>query len=195
MPCEGQRLDGGRRQHPIRVAIIDSGIDSKDLGVSKHAHRIIEKRNFTSPQTESYDDSDGHGTMVTRLLLEAAPLAQVYIAKITDSGFIPASRFRCLARVSLSSSANKNVEQSLLCIKPWLTNDCHRPSTMRCRYGMSTSSAYPLLWKRPMMTLIWHLATHSSPVTAMRRENLCLPGRITMLETMATSAGQAREKA
>ncbi|EFY97967.1 Peptidase S8, subtilisin, Ser-active site protein [Metarhizium robertsii ARSEF 23] len=78
----------------VRVAIIDSGfyVHECDPWLNNPAveARIGEKRNFFSPDDNDPDkskwqDMTGHGTQVARLVLQFAPLAEVVIAKITNS--------------------------------------------------------------------------------------------------------------
>ncbi|KIX05940.1 uncharacterized protein Z518_03914 [Rhinocladiella mackenziei CBS 650.93] len=92
------------RSQKIRIAVIDSGL-SKDDPVIRHAreHDKIRKcRNFSSPDYEDWDDKLGHGTIVTRLLLDVAPEAELFIAKVTINGeqYIPKSKLHCIAKVS-----------------------------------------------------------------------------------------------
>ncbi|CAI7622907.1 unnamed protein product [Penicillium pancosmium] len=80
------------RIHPIRIAILDTGIDSEDDMLVKTAlegGRIKECCGFVNnegsdPDTADFQDANGHGTHVTRLILKAAPSAEIFIAKISE---------------------------------------------------------------------------------------------------------------
>ncbi|EEU35604.1 uncharacterized protein NECHADRAFT_86785 [Fusarium vanettenii 77-13-4] len=69
---------------PIKVAIIDSGVDLDDPVIRARSCQIGDKRNWTSDQPDACADDCGHGTHVTRLILEAAPAVKVYVAKVTE---------------------------------------------------------------------------------------------------------------
>jgi subtilisin family serine protease len=78
------------RDKPVRIAVLDTGVDL--------AHRFIQgaKKHNRIKLIESFvegvkgtQDLHGHGTHIAALLLEIAPDAQLYIAKIAESGKIP----------------------------------------------------------------------------------------------------------
>lgn len=69
---------------PIKIAIIDSGVDLYDPSIRARKCQIRDMRNWTSDQHYECADECGHGTHVTRLILETAPAVEVYIAKISD---------------------------------------------------------------------------------------------------------------
>jgi subtilisin family serine protease len=69
----------------IKIAIIDSGArktDSLVLGAKNGGK--LEGRNFQPGSPEQWDDTHGHGTHTTRLLLDMAPQANIYVAKVTN---------------------------------------------------------------------------------------------------------------
>lgn len=68
--------------------MLDSGIDQNDQKIRKAdlVGRIKEGKSWIkSPYNQ---DAYGHGTHVTRLLLETAPAADIYIAKICNDKLI-----------------------------------------------------------------------------------------------------------
>ena len=89
-------------QRKIRVAIIDSGVSKEDLFIKQYMKRgsIAQMRNFTSPDINDCEDSSGHGTAVTKILLEVAPHVEVYIAKVTNTLEISSFGALCIAQVS-----------------------------------------------------------------------------------------------
>ncbi|KAJ4153104.1 hypothetical protein LMH87_009609 [Akanthomyces muscarius] len=84
----------------IRVAIIDSGVSKEDLFIKQYMKRgsIAQMRNFTSPDINDCEDSSGHGTAVTKILLEVAPHVEVYIAKVTNTLEISSFGALCIAQ-------------------------------------------------------------------------------------------------
>lgn len=100
------------RQNNIKIAILDTGIDSeKDvlIGTSIDEGRIKKRCGFVddaaldSGDDQDYQDSTGHGTHVTRLILTAAPLAEVFIAKISNEPTVIPQNLRRIAMVSIST--------------------------------------------------------------------------------------------
>jgi hypothetical protein len=96
------------RSEKIRIAVIDSGLSINDP-IVRHArkHNKVRKcRNFSSQNPEDWDDKLGHGTMMTRLLLEVAPEAELFIAKVSSNKeqYIPKSKLYCIAKVSDAGS-------------------------------------------------------------------------------------------
>lgn len=93
-------------QQKIKVAIIDSGASKTDFRIraALRAGRIRGGRNFL-PQAapDDWDDVHGHGTIITSLLLDDAPNAEIYIAKITDKVKIDPEGLFCVGRVWLAS--------------------------------------------------------------------------------------------
>ncbi|KAM0430013.1 hypothetical protein ACHAPT_006019 [Fusarium lateritium] len=70
-------------RNPIKVAIIDSGVDLDDPCIRARECQIGGARNWTSDQYDECGDTCGHGTHVARLILKVAPAAKVYIAKVS----------------------------------------------------------------------------------------------------------------
>jgi hypothetical protein len=77
----------------IRIAVIDSGVNESDPMIrgAIRSGRIAELKSWVGDSGQylagqkdqaSYHDIYGHGTHITRLLLEAAPEAKIYVAKI-----------------------------------------------------------------------------------------------------------------
>ncbi|RTE85326.1 hypothetical protein BHE90_000079 [Fusarium euwallaceae] len=76
--------DTPNERRPIKLAIIDSGIDLDNPRIRARKEQIGDTRNWTSDQPDECDDGCGHGTHVTRLILEVAPAVKVYIAKVSQ---------------------------------------------------------------------------------------------------------------
>jgi hypothetical protein len=78
----------------IRIAVLDSGVDKSDpmIGAAIRNGKIAKLKSWvgisgqdtTDGQEDQADwhDTYGHGTHITKLLLDAAPAAEVYVAKI-----------------------------------------------------------------------------------------------------------------
>lgn len=77
------RANGAPNEKPIKVAIIDSGIDADDNWIRGANLRIGDKRNWTSALVDDCADECGHGTHIARLILKIAPAAEIYIAKVS----------------------------------------------------------------------------------------------------------------
>lgn len=74
---------------PIRIAILDSGCNLevpyfRDDEESQRAARIAEWKDFVDG-SEAKIDSFGHGTFMATLVIETAPLAELYIARVAHS--------------------------------------------------------------------------------------------------------------
>jgi hypothetical protein len=94
------------RSKKIRIAILDTGIDAvEDTLIQGAEDRIKEHCSFMkdlNPSANPLDCQDvhGHGTHVTRLILRAAPSAEIFIAKISDGVIIDPQYLHRIARVS-----------------------------------------------------------------------------------------------
>ncbi|KAK8877654.1 subtilisin-like protein [Apiospora arundinis] len=93
------------RSTKIRIAILDTGIDTDDVLVETALKdkRIQERVGFVNgpdmdPDPEDYRDTNSHGTHVARLVLNAAPSAEVLIAKISDHSTVDAHDLHRIAR-------------------------------------------------------------------------------------------------
>jgi len=69
----------------VRIAILDSGIDQRNHYVPGQRLRGILNA-CSVAETGVVDDTCGHGTHVAALVNRFAPLADVYIAKVTVDG-------------------------------------------------------------------------------------------------------------
>jgi hypothetical protein len=75
-----------RREHkvsaPVRIAILDTGLDESALGLPLSPDTIVDKRDFVDPAATIMTDTFGHGTFMTRLILECSPGANIIIARV-----------------------------------------------------------------------------------------------------------------
>jgi hypothetical protein len=85
----------------IRIAVIDSGVRKDDHRICgwRAGKSIKDCRNFSSQHPEDWNDEIGHGTMVSCLLLNVAPEAELYIAKVSSQNTIPRNKLYCIAKV------------------------------------------------------------------------------------------------
>ncbi|KAL8294203.1 hypothetical protein RB597_008037 [Gaeumannomyces tritici] len=74
-----------RLRRPVRVAVLDSGVDMSDPRVKGAKKRIKAMRNWTDDNPENWEDSYGHGTHVVRQLIRVAPAAEVYVARVSTA--------------------------------------------------------------------------------------------------------------
>ena len=92
-----------RGKGTIRIAILDTGIDGTNARIRPHWKRIKRIRDWVGPTVEdtysyreksepslreSWGDSGGHGTHVTALLLDVAPNAEIFMARIAQNSII-----------------------------------------------------------------------------------------------------------
>ncbi|EGX88836.1 subtilisin, putative [Cordyceps militaris CM01] len=77
----------GHRNNKVRIAVIDSGVCSRDLEIRLYMKnkRIADVRNFSSLDVHDWEDIHGHGTTVAKIALEVAPQADIFIAKVVNS--------------------------------------------------------------------------------------------------------------
>lgn len=91
-------------QEKIRIAILDSGMDETDPKIRPAIKfgriNALKNKNFVG-KPEDLQDTHGHGTHVTRLLLEVAPAAEIYMGKICTGKMINDEFMPKIAEVSL----------------------------------------------------------------------------------------------
>jgi hypothetical protein len=92
-------------QQPIRIAILDTGIDAKRVGALKekiqaehpglkaHSHRVKKLRTWIADEIfgtepDEMRDMHGHGTHASSLILKVAPYAELFVAQINREGDI-----------------------------------------------------------------------------------------------------------
>ncbi|PNP58294.1 hypothetical protein THARTR1_01809 [Trichoderma harzianum] len=69
---------------PVKIAILDTGIDRGHDAFEAREENIKAKLNFYNNSQRSITDLNGHGTFTASLILDYAPDAELYIAKIAD---------------------------------------------------------------------------------------------------------------
>ncbi|KAI1754550.1 hypothetical protein F4782DRAFT_492960 [Xylaria castorea] len=75
----------------VRIVVLDSGIDDTDTRIRaaiKHGRINDRKSRSFVGQPNQWQDTHGHGTHVTRLLLETAPAAEIIVGKICTGKMI-----------------------------------------------------------------------------------------------------------
>jgi subtilisin family serine protease len=72
----------------VKIAVLDTGIDASHEFIKSVRRRIKDRKSFVRDDV-SIEDNDGHGTHVAALLLDVAPDAEVYIAKVATHVEIP----------------------------------------------------------------------------------------------------------
>lgn len=78
-----------KKEDRIRIAVLNTGICMDDAFIHlKDNSRRITYRSFVTgdPNPTVASDLVGHGTHVAGLLLQVAPNANIYVAKISDKG-------------------------------------------------------------------------------------------------------------
>ncbi|KAF4960853.1 hypothetical protein FGADI_686 [Fusarium gaditjirri] len=69
---------------PVKIAILDTGIERGHALVEPREDSLKGKRNFYNPLQSNIADTHGHGTFTASLIMDYAPDADLYIAKIAD---------------------------------------------------------------------------------------------------------------
>jgi len=137
--CEYHEPLPEHRSRKIRIAVIDSGVSKTDIVIkrARDTNKIRGCLNF-SPGLKSSDwgDTVGHGTKVARLLMEVAPEAEVYIAKVTgqENDYVPGDQLYCIANVSNTLPIKYRRDNAY--------KEGNRPSTGQFRNGRWTSLTY-----------------------------------------------------
>jgi subtilisin family serine protease len=71
---------------PVKIAILDTGIDLTHPDMEARIENIKGKYNWLNEKLKgAVHDRNGHGTFTAGLLLDYAPDAQLYIAKIAEN--------------------------------------------------------------------------------------------------------------
>ena len=71
----------------VTVAVLDTGIDLQHSSVKAYIHtnRIKGRKDLLTDGSDNVQDHCGHGTHVAASLLNLAPCADIYVARITKS--------------------------------------------------------------------------------------------------------------
>ena len=78
-----ERLNSDSPHPRIRIALLDSGYDALDPSIRGENNRIVGHCSF-EPGASADQDENGHGTHILALLLQYAPLAEIYVARLGD---------------------------------------------------------------------------------------------------------------
>lgn len=91
----------------IRIAVLDSGIDERDqkIRAAIFSKRIkkIQSKSFVGSSDEDLQDTHGHGTHVTKLLLDTAQAAEIYVGKVFTERNIKDEFMSGIAKVKFGS--------------------------------------------------------------------------------------------
>ncbi|KAF9630444.1 hypothetical protein BFW01_g1006 [Lasiodiplodia theobromae] len=71
-----------RQQRPVKIAVLNAGIDLNNPAISLDRGKIKDKMSFVP--NEDWTDHVGHGTQVTSLLLRMAYNAHIYVARVAQ---------------------------------------------------------------------------------------------------------------
>jgi len=66
----------------VKIAVLDSGVDETHNALDTGQIKL--KLNWTNKFKKAVHDYDGHGTFTASLLVDYAPDAELYIAKIAE---------------------------------------------------------------------------------------------------------------
>ncbi|KAH8586929.1 hypothetical protein B0O99DRAFT_527736 [Bisporella sp. PMI_857] len=74
----------GSPSQPVKIAILDTGIDRDHYAFEAREVNLKEMRNCYNESQKKVPDRNGHGTFVTSLILDYAPDAELYVVKVAD---------------------------------------------------------------------------------------------------------------
>ena len=97
----------------IRIVVLDSGVDDTDpkIRFAIKFKRINENKSKSFVgRPHEWQDTHGHGTHVTRLLLETAPAAEIYVGKICTGKMINDKCLPGIAQVGGALSCDTNTQ-------------------------------------------------------------------------------------
>lgn len=66
----------------MRIAILDTGVDASHEAIARQRTQLRDVRSFVQGSDET-DDTHGHGTHGTALMLRLVPRARIYVGRIT----------------------------------------------------------------------------------------------------------------
>ncbi|KAH6950808.1 hypothetical protein DER45DRAFT_578932 [Fusarium avenaceum] len=78
------KFSKGLPSKPVKVAILDTGIDRDHPLLEAREDNLSDKKNFYDSTQKNVSDTHGHGTFAASLLLDYAPDVSLHIAKIAD---------------------------------------------------------------------------------------------------------------
>ena len=74
---------GCRQVERIKVAVLDTGIDTTHPSVQKERHRIVQHKSFVGG--DATVDVSGHGTHIAGIMLDLSNNIDLYVWKFTES--------------------------------------------------------------------------------------------------------------
>ena len=92
---------------PIRIAILDTGIDKSSGSIlGAFAMKRLQKQycqSWVGDDPTNVHDTHGHGTNTAGLLLEVAPHAEIYVAKVFSGSSFGVEEAKNVAKVASPS--------------------------------------------------------------------------------------------
>jgi hypothetical protein len=87
---------------PVKIAILDTGVDLRDPSIEEYMRqkRIVDHKGFAG-DPKDVQDNNGHGTHVAKILIKNAPVADFYIAKVSNNTKVPATQLAQVAEVCI----------------------------------------------------------------------------------------------
>jgi subtilisin family serine protease len=88
---------------PVKIAILDTGVDLSDPSIEEYVRRkrIVDYKGFAGDAAD-VQDKNGHGTHVAKILIKNAPVADFYIAKVSNNTKVPATQLPQVAEVRIA---------------------------------------------------------------------------------------------
>jgi subtilisin family serine protease len=85
---DAREAAGNPPKRRVKIAVLDTGINTNHEFIRGARSRIKGRKSFVKDDA-SIEDNDGHGTHVAASILDVAPDAEVYIAKVATDMEIP----------------------------------------------------------------------------------------------------------
>ncbi|KAH9237706.1 hypothetical protein K456DRAFT_1759698 [Colletotrichum gloeosporioides 23] len=103
---------------PVKIAVLDTGIDPRITFFDRDGRKEMIKccRDFVGENSESelgisaMKDVSGHGSFMTWLMMESAPLAEIYVARVAEHSETLGSRAKAVAKAIEWAGIEKYVD-------------------------------------------------------------------------------------
>ncbi|KAK1243912.1 hypothetical protein MKX08_002050 [Trichoderma sp. CBMAI-0020] len=70
---------------PVRIAILDTGCDQGFTAFQARSKQFAVGKDFVDPSATNMTDTFGHGTLMTRLIIECAPGAEIIVVRVAQN--------------------------------------------------------------------------------------------------------------